>query len=186
MRVDEVDHELAATGHAPVRVDVLRRGLSAVDDALEHAGRDRVVDVGDHGDMHRRGVHTDLGGLARRRSAGRRAADQRDRGQRDGDGDDRDGHRSERCTVVSVPEHGSPLDTCGSVGSVTTPAEQVAPPARRSDRSRRRSARGSRPRRGRTRRGRTGVRRSDPSDSAPVVLDRDTRASSASSSPHAA
>ena len=59
--VDEVDGELA-TRDPTRRVDVLPRGLGTVDDSLEHAGRDRVVDVGDHRDVDGRRGDADLGG----------------------------------------------------------------------------------------------------------------------------
>ena len=67
VRVDEVEHELAATD-AAVGVDVLDRAVDAVDPALEETGRERVVDVGDRRDVDLLRGHADLA----TRSASRR------------------------------------------------------------------------------------------------------------------
>ena len=84
LRVVEVDHDLAPGEPAAafLRVQVRGAGLRAVDRALEQARRQRVVDVGHHGDVDLRGGDPDLrrlGLLVARLRARRHDADQRRR-----------------------------------------------------------------------------------------------------------
>ena len=87
---------------AGLAVEVLGAGLHAVDHALEQAGRERVVDVGDDGDVDLVGGDADLGRL--RRVAARLSACGNGVRHRERDDEPAD---DEQC---AQPVHGPPKD----------------------------------------------------------------------------